>query len=272
MPINIKLISNSKSLLFSSIPDELAFSINRLVKAEHLSSHHPPALLSSSANNTAAKHDEDNNNSICILSKNQILQWKLQQPLSDSGISEPRSYTEHDMISRSRSHSRTSSQIDLDDDSNCRRSLHSRSRSRSSSVELEVDSPPPPALHHHQHNSRTSPLSSPPTTAELLISSSPKKSEMFSVSALLRRDEPAAHGVTVVRPLQKSPTAVSLPAGMNPFEAFRNGYVSSSGGGGGGGAASYEPPFFQRPLLPPAFPLFAAFALHQGQQSGLTSA
>lgn len=131
-----------------------------------------------------------------------------------------------------------------------------------------MDSPPPPALHHH--NSRISPMSSPPTTAELLISSSPKKSEMFSVSALLRRDEPAAHGVTVVRPMQKSPTAVSLPAGVNPFEAFRNGYVSSSGGGGG--PASYEPPFFQRPLLPPAFPLFAAFALHQGQQSGLTSA
>lgn len=260
-------VNIAKILYTISLLEELAFSINRLVKSEHLSSHQPPALLNSN-NNPAAKHDEDNNNSICVLSKNQILQWKLQQPLSDSSINEQRSYIEHDMISRSRSHSRTSSQIDLDDDSNCRRSLHSRSRSRSSSVELEVDSPPPPALHHH--NSRISPMSSPPTTAELLISSSPKKSEMFSVSALLRRDEPAAHGVTVVRPMQKSPTAVSLPAGVNPFEAFRNGYVSSSGGGGG--PASYEPPFFQRPLLPPAFPLFAAFALHQGQQSGLTSA
>ncbi|XP_054744743.1 zinc finger protein 628 isoform X1 [Anastrepha obliqua] len=255
--------------------DELAFSINRLVKSEHLPSHHPAALLTTSpAAAAAAKHDEDNNNSICILSKNQILQWKLQQPLSGVGEHQ-RPFIVRDMNSRSRSHSRTSSsQIDLDDDSNCRRSLHSRSRSRSSSLELEVDSPPPPASHH---TNRSSPICSPPpTTAELLISSSPKKSEMFSVSALLRRDEPvhgAAAAAAPMRPTQKSPTAVSIPVGVNPFEAFRNGYTSSGGGGAGGSGGGYEPAFFQRPLLSPAFPFaFAAIAFHQGQQSGLTSA
>lgn len=55
-----------------------------------------------------------------------------------------------------------------------RRSGDSR-RSRSSSPELEVDSPPPPRV-----------IDSPPCATE--INEMPKKSNAFSVSALLRND------------------------------------------------------------------------------------
>jgi growth factor independent 1 len=65
------------------------------------------------------------------------------------------------------------------------------SRSRSSSPELEVDSPPPPRI-----------LST--TTAD--FEHSPKKSEAFSVSALLRDDQPK---------LPKS------PLNLYPFQSMR---------------------------------------------------
>lgn len=200
--------------------------------------------------------EETNNNSISMLSKNHILQWKLennatlQQPIN--ALEAERLY-ERASRSRSRSVSRSSSsQIDLDDDSNCRRSLMSRSRSRSSSVELEVDSPPASPLPTRRLVSRPSSVnnihSNYNNNSDLLSHS--KKSEMFSVSALLKKDD-----------TQKSPNLIHHPS-ADPFEALRQAYPTN-----------YEPAMFQRPFLSPAFPLFAAFAFHQGQQqqSGLSS-
>ncbi|XP_023294802.2 zinc finger protein sens [Lucilia cuprina] len=251
--------------------DELAFSINRLVKTEHLQAHTAAVAAAAAAaaavaasNNhtpTAATKllmEENNNNNIAMLSKNHILQWKLennaalQQPLN--ALEAERLY-ERASRSRSRSLSRSSSsQIDLDDDSNCRRSLQSRSRSRSSSVELEVDSPPAspiPRRHMSRPSSVTNSSSNNPNSDLLMHSrTSPKKSEMFSVSALLRKDDP-----------QKSSGLIHHP-NADPFEALRQAYPTN-----------YEPAMFQRPFLSPAFPFFAAFAFHQGQQqqSGLGS-
>ncbi|XP_065357481.1 zinc finger protein sens [Calliphora vicina] len=251
--------------------DELAFSINRLVKTEHLQAHTAAVAAAAAAaaavaasNNhapTAATKllmEETNNNSISMLSKNHILQWKLE---NNAGLQQPLNALEAERLyerasrSRSRSLSRSSSsQIDLDDDSNCRRSLQSRSRSRSSSVELEVDSPPASPI-PRRHISRPSSVtngSSNNINSDLLMHSrtSPKKSEMFSVSALLRKDDP-----------QKSSGLIHHP-NTDPFEALRQAYPTN-----------YEPAMFQRPFLSPAFPFFAAFAFHQGQQqqSGLAS-
>lgn len=204
--------------------------------------------------------EETNNNSISMLSKNHILQWKLE---NNAGLQQPLSALEAERLyerasrSRSRSLSRSSSsQIDLDDDSNCRRSLQSRSRSRSSSVELEVDSPPASPIPRRQMSrpsSVTNGSSSTINNSDLLVHSriSPKKSEMFSVSALLRKDD---H--------QKSATGLIHHPNADPFEALRQAYPTN-----------YEPAMFQRPFLSPAFPFFAAFAFHQGQQqqSGLGS-
>ncbi|KAJ6649898.1 Zinc finger protein [Pseudolycoriella hygida] len=113
--------------------------------------------------------------------------------------------------------------------SRSRSSSRSRYASRSCSVspELEVDSPPPLRI-----------TDSPSTT---LIQSS-KNSEQFSVSALLREDQPRK---------TKSPTIKS-------FDTFCNNY----------------PPMYEqnilhhRPLLH-TFPWLAAVALHQGQQPNL---
>ncbi|XP_055859002.1 zinc finger protein Gfi-1b [Episyrphus balteatus] len=162
----------------------------------------------------ATAQDEDNNNSITLSGKNLIRCNVLLDNI------------EGESLSRSRSQSR-SSQVD-----------GFRTRSRSSSLELEVDSPPP--LSHHRS---TPPVCSPAVSGETILSTaSPKKSEMFSVSALLRRDEPR---------LSKSPSSVQT----NPFEVFRPGYNGNT----------YDPALFPRPMLSP-FPLLAAFAFHQGQQ------
>ncbi|XP_059221157.1 zinc finger and SCAN domain-containing protein 22 [Stomoxys calcitrans] len=251
--------------------DELAFSINRLVKTEHLQVHNAAvaaaAAAAVAANSNKLIKEETNNNSLTMLSKNHILQWKLENASNNNnGVTlhhhplaslEAERLYERASRSRSRSLSRSSSsQIDLDDDSTCRRSLHSRSRSRSSSVELEVDSPPASPLPPRHPASRPS---SAHNTHEMISSNgsssrtSPKKSEMFSVSALLRKDD-SSH---------KSSTLHSHPAGCDPFEAFRQAYP----------AGQYEQAMFQRPFLSPAFPFFAAFAFHQGQQqqSGLSS-
>uniref|UniRef100_A0A1A9WXC3 C2H2-type domain-containing protein n=1 Tax=Glossina brevipalpis TaxID=37001 RepID=A0A1A9WXC3_9MUSC len=254
--------------------NELTFSINRLVKTEHLQVKFAAVAANANATQTAPGvsgkliiDHETNNNNISMLSKNSILHWKLEpnehhhnhetsQKLALDSLEEAQQY-ERASRSRSRSHSRSSSsQIDLDDDSNCRPSLQSRSRSRSrsSSVELEVDSPPSSPV-------PTRIVSRPPgvsasnivTVTDVLSSArtSPKKSEMFSVSALLRKEDPC-----------KSESRLMLQSqGPDPFEAFRQAYPSG-----------YEATMFQRPLLPPAFPFFAAFAFHQGQQqSGLSS-
>lgn len=222
------------------------------------------AVAASAQHNASNKSikEEANNNSLTMLSKNHILQWKLEQS-NNNGIAlhhplaslEAERLYERASRSRSRSLSRSSSsQIDLDDDSNCRRSLHSRSRSRSSSVELEVDSPPNSPLPPRHPASRPS---SAHQTSEMISSNgssrtSPKKSEMFSVSALLRKDD--SH--------HKTSALHAHPAGCDPFEAFRQAYPGN-----------YEQAMFQRPFLSPAFPFFAAFAFHQGQQqqSGLSS-
>ncbi|KAL7049229.1 hypothetical protein ACKWTF_003634 [Chironomus riparius] len=111
--------------------------------------------------------------------------------------------------SRSRSRSRSQS--------------HSRSRSNSSSSELEVDSPPPPRITH-------SPLTDIPHT---------KKSESFSMSALLRDDQPK---------ISKSPASSN-----NSFENIRPSYPHI-----------YEQNVLSRPLFHP-FPLFAMLQ-QQGQQ------
>lgn len=245
----------------------MAFSINRLVKTEHLQAHTAAvaaaaaaaAAVAASANHgpTAASKllmEETNNNSISMLSKNHILQWKLE---NNGGLQHPLNALEAERLyerasrSRSRSLSRSSSsQIDLDDDSNCHRSLQSRSRSRSSSVELEVDSPPASPI-PRRHTSRPSSVNNN-NHNDLLTHSrtSPKKSEMFSVSALLRKDDP-----------HKSAGLIHHP-NSDPFEALRQAYPGN-----------YEPAMFPRPFLSPAFPFFAAFAFHQGQQqqTGLSS-
>lgn len=210
---------------------------------------------SNNHNPTAASKllmEETNNNSISMLSKNHILQWKLE----NNGVQQPPLHAleaerlyERASRSRSRSLSRSSSsQIDLDDDSNCRRSLQSRSRSRSSSVELEVDSPPAspiPRRHISRPSSVTNSSSGNNNGNDVIMHSrtSPKKSEMFSVSALLRKDD-----------TQKS-SGLIHPQSADPFEALRQAYPTN-----------YEPAMFQRPFLSPAFPFFAAFAFHQGQQ------
>ncbi|XP_075149831.1 zinc finger transcription factor senseless-2 [Haematobia irritans] len=254
--------------------DELAFSINRLVKTEHLQAHSAAvaaaaaAAAAVAANSNKLIKEETNNNSLTMLSKNHILQWKLENANNSSNglaLHHPLASLEAERLyerasrSRSRSLSRSSSsQIDLDDDSTCRRSLHSRSRSRSSSVELEVDSPPASPIPTRYPASR--PSSAHNNTNELISSNgsssrtSPKKSEMFSVSALLRKDDSHV----------KSSALHSHPAGCDPFEAFRQAYPGGQ----------YEQAMFQRPFLSPAFPFFAAFAFHQGQQqqqSGLSS-
>lgn len=69
---------------------------------------------------------------------------------------------------------------------------HSRSRSNSSSSELEVDSPPPPRITMSpmidiQHVRHTSSLQNVKFQAHIFQT---KKSEAFSVSALLRDDLP----------------------------------------------------------------------------------
>ncbi|XP_055709894.1 zinc finger protein Gfi-1b [Phlebotomus papatasi] len=100
------------------------------------------------------------------------------------------------------------------------------SRSRSSSPELEVDSPPPPRI------------TESPTTE--ISSQLVKKSEAFSVSALLRQDQPKA---------SKSPTSIS-----STFDMLRPNYPPM-----------YDHNMLSRPLFHP-FPWIAAVALQQGQQ------
>ena len=107
----------------------------------------------------------------------------------------------------------------------CSRS-HSRSRSRSSSPELEVDSPPPPRI-------STTPIT------DLILNSHSKKSEAFSVSALLRDDQPKT---------SKSPASSN-----NSFENIRPPYPHF-----------YDQNMLSRPLFHP-FPLFAMLQ-QQGQQ------
>ncbi|CAO1368577.1 unnamed protein product [Diamesa hyperborea] len=107
----------------------------------------------------------------------------------------------------------------------CSRS-RSRSRSRSSSPELEVDSPPPPRI-------STTPIT------DLILNSHSKKSEAFSVSALLRDD----HAKT-----SKSPASSN-----NSFENIRPPYPHF-----------YDQNMLSRPLFHP-FPLFAMLQ-QQGQQ------
>lgn len=129
-----------------------------------------------------------------------------------------------DRESRSRSRSLSRSPNDL-----------YRSRSRSSSTELEVDSPPPPAILQQTRTSRTS--ESPVTD----VSVSPKKSETFSVSALLRQDQPSRSTKSLVP--------------VSSFGSFRYHYQPN-----------YEQTMLQRPMFS-SLPWLAAFAFHQqGQQ------
>ncbi|XP_031623379.1 zinc finger protein 782 [Contarinia nasturtii] len=117
-----------------------------------------------------------------------------------------------------------------------RSSSRSRSPTRSCSVspELEVDSPPPPLR-----------MNESPTTTNI-FQNVVKKSETFSMSALLREDGPRA-------PV-KSPPSTNMA-----FDAFRT--TTSS---------NYPPIYDQnmlhhRPLFH-TFPWLAAVAFHQGQQ------
>ncbi|KAG5677600.1 hypothetical protein PVAND_007344 [Polypedilum vanderplanki] len=108
----------------------------------------------------------------------------------------------------------------------------SRSRSRSnssSSSELEVDSPPPPRIMSHS-----------PLITEI-IPHQTKKSESFSVSALLRDDQPKI--------ISKSPASSN-----NSFENIRPSYPQI-----------YEQNVLSRPLFHP-FPLFAMLQQQQQQQ------
>lgn len=103
-------------------------------------------------------------------------------------------------ISVTRTHSRSRS----------RSGSRSHSRSRSSSPELEVDSPPPPRI-------TSSPITDIPQVKLIIITNDSrikqilpkqsKKSEAFSVSALLREDQPKS---------SKSPTSSN-----NSFENIR---------------------------------------------------
>ncbi|CRL02630.1 CLUMA_CG015877, isoform A [Clunio marinus] len=104
---------------------------------------------------------------------------------------------------------------------------HSRSRSNSSSSELEVDSPPPPRI----------------TISPITDIQHTKKSESFSVSALLRDDQPKT---------SKSPASSN-----NSFENIRPSYPQI-----------YDQNVLSRPLFHP-FPLFAM--LQQGQQQQNTT-
>jgi len=121
-------------------------------------------------------------------------------------------------------------------------------------VELEVDSPPgSPRI--------SSPSGTSASASELLITANgggrsigSKKSDLFSVSALLRRDEPPARRTPRSPPLGHL-TASGLAMPFNPLEAMRQGYPPN-----------YDAAMFQRPLFSPALPFFAAVAFHQGQQ------
>lgn len=108
-----------------------------------------------------------------------------------------------------------------------------RSRSRSSSLELEVDSPPPllNICSGTEDNSHKFPVTN----------LSYKKSESFSVSALLRRDDP------------KQSTTLN-----DQYEAFRENKFSDH---------VNSQPIHHRSLISP-FPFLAAFAFHHGQHPG----
>jgi len=122
-------------------------------------------------------------------------------------------------------------------------------------VELEVDSPPgSPRI--------SSPNGASASASELLITANgggrsigSKKSDLFSVSALLRRDEPPPQRRTPRSPPLGHLTSSGLAMPFNPLEAMRQGYPPN-----------YDAAMFQRPLFSPALPFFAAVAFHQGQQ------
>lgn len=129
--------------------------------------------------------------------------------------------------------------LDRECDSNSRSQSVSpckSTRSRSSSLELEVDSPPP------LPQSSSSPMSST-STSDALLSNTPKGSETFSMSALLRQDEPKILKSSIFG---------------NPLEAFKT------------SCSSYNHTFIQRPILSP-FPWLAAIAFHHGQPPNINS-
>lgn len=188
-------------------------------------------------------NDEINNRN--MLRNNSDLQWKLDNR-NEATVLSPHSPNVtngflSDTISRSRTLSRsTSSPIDLDDDNSDIHSIHSLESS--SSEELEVDSPPssPLPVRHNLNIRNTSELLGSNETYQTVH----KNSEMFSVSALLKKDDE-----------RQKPAKLESPPVCDPLEALRRDYPGN-----------YEHAIFQRPFLPPAFPLFAAFAFHQGQQ------
>lgn len=164
----------------------------------------------------ATSEDEDNNNTY----------EHKSSPICDSThelVNNIHHASRHHFLREFRSRSRSQSRSPRDD---------MRSRSRSSSLELEVDSPPPlPA--------KSISVSESPVTE---LSTSSKKSEIFSVSALLRQDEPRT---------SKSP----VPVG--PLEAFRNSYTSTG--------YDHQAAMLHRSILP-QLPWWATLAFHQGQQ------
>lgn len=133
-------------------------------------------------------------------------------------------------------------------DSDGNRSPRANSRSRSTSPELEVDSPPPP-------RNCESPYPHPPSITELSKTTPVKRSETFSVNALLRPDIPRTQRSPVTEGPSFSET-ISVTRSFlyptNPFADFlRDASLQKNGQEYSPATSSHG--FFPRQFVPPGF-------------------
>lgn len=129
------------------------------------------------------------------------------------------------------------------------RSPSANCRSRSTSPELEVDSPPPPRI-------TESPYPRQPSVTELSKSTPVKRSETFSVNALLRPDIPRTQRSPVANDGSSFSETISVTRSFlypsNPFADFlRDASLQKNGQEYSPATSSHG--FFPRQFVPPGF-------------------